>query len=751
MSDVNPTLSDRVGYTLSCKGMTSIKIIEPIGWKDDEKETARHDRFKGIYTNFSNSLKFIGDGKDWINLVFEIYGINAEIRLVKDERHPKTDKWIRSYDGFLDLMTKEEENGKLSIKFNASSLEKLIKSRESEQLELERLDTIDGLAIEPLLLKKVALNGRKIFLKSLLEVLEVDKISDGFRGQGSDGQNEGQLAIPVSINYKSDELIHDQQRNVFQFTTGSANTITTGQAAGMFYANNNIEKDLKVNIKVTCKIKPRSISASNIIMRVDLVRYGGGVNFNLLERTPLYVVPNPYNMNNHIINLDYSATIKLLAGESLGLYWYGSGNFSGALFNPNDYLYVDFEETVASINIEEDSYFKKSQANVLLPYEVCNRLLQIITGRTDALYSEALGRTDIGYEVDGEASLIGLTHGHWVRGFIEGDELYKAFTTSLKDFLNSYLTVRGLGMGIEKIGFRERVRIEKKEFFYNRNVTVKLGKEINGKFEYIQPKNIKRSIATNYYYSSLEIGYKKGGEYEEAMGLDEYNTKSTFTTTINIGDKLELISDYRADSYGMEFARRKPKENNPTTDSDYDRDVFLMDLKRGPAEVFEQRLWFDINDRSKDDFEKAPTGTYNPDSATNLRLTPFNILLRHGWVIGSGLTKYPTDYVRYGSSIANSNLTTKLIGKPEYAENGNIQNNLLERARFVPEIIKFEFPVNFELMQKIQGSSVILGKTIPNVYGLVAFKNEKGEIEKGYLENLKPNNKGVWELLKANK
>ncbi len=745
MGNVNPTLRNRVRYMLYCKGMSNIEITEPIGWKDDDKEFTRIKPYDGLFTNFSNSLKFIGEGKDWIELVDETYGVNANIRLMKDIRHPKTDKWERSYDGFLDLMTKEVEDNKLSLKFNSGGLEKLIKSRESEQLELERLDTMDGLSIKPLKIDKVALNGRKIFLKSLLEVKEVDKVSDGFRGQGSDGQNEGQLAIPVTVNYSSDELIHNQQRNIFQFTTGSGNTITTGEPAAMFYANNNREKNLKVNIKVTCKIKPRSISASNIIMRVDLVRYGGGEDFNLLSRTPLYVVPNPYNMNNHIVNVDYTANINLLAGESLSLHWYGSGKFSGAIFNPNDYLYVDFEETVASINIEEDSFYEKSISNVLLPYEVCNRLLQIITGRTDALYSEALGRTDLGYEQDGGSSLIGMAHGHWIRDFQQGDELYKKFTTSLKDFFTSYLAVRGLAMGIEKIGFKERIRVEERKFFYNRNITIKLGKVINGKFEYIQVNNVKRNRDPEYYYSGLEVGYEKGGEYEEAMGLDEYNTKSTFTTAIKqANNKLQLLSKYRADSYGMEFARRKPKENNPTTDSAYDSDIMLLDLKRGITDIFEQRVW-------QDDFDQQPTGTYDPESATNLRLTPFSILRNNGWTIAAGLTKYPLEFVRYGSSTGNSNLKTKLIGKPEYAENGNIQNNLLESARFLPEKVKFEYPVDFEMTQILAGNSVILGKTIPNVYGLVAFKNEKGEIEKGYLDNLKPNNKGNWEILKSTK
>jgi len=741
MGSVNPIVSDRFRYTLSHKDMTSIVITDPIGWNNDDKKLAKNKGYDGLFTSFSNNLKFIGEGKDWIDLVDELYGINADIRLTKDERHPKTDKWVRTYDGFLDLMTKTTEDGKLSIKFNASGLEKLIKSRESEQLELERLDTIDGLPIEPLTPNKVALNGRKIFLKSLLETKEIDSVSDAFRIKASDGHNEAQVAIPVTVNYKSDELIHSVFKN--QYKEGS--NIITGDAATLFYANNDREKILKIYIAVKCKINVISMSPapSSAIVRVDLVKYTNGTNYDLVSRTPLYTVPNAYGMNNHIIDFDYSNEMTLLAGESLCLQWYGEGSFSGTLFAPNDYMYLNFEETVASINIEENSFFEKTQSNFLLPFEVCNRLIYIITGIKDALYTEELGRTDLGYEKDGASSLIGVTHGHWVRGFQDGDELYKRFTTSLKDFLTSYLAVRGLAMGIEKIGFKERIRIEKKEFFYNRNTTIKLGEIINDKFEYIQVSKVKRSIAPNYYYSSVEAGYEKGGEYEEIMGLFEYNAKSTYTLSVIPKNILKLVSKYRGDPTATEISRRKQKIDYPTEDTTYDKDIMLLDLKRGVTEVFEQRVW-------QDDFEKEPTGTYDPDSATNLRLTPFSIVRNNGWSISAGLTKYPNDFVRYASSTGNVNLSTQLKGEIEYSEKGNIQNKLLTKARYVPEKIKFQFPIDFDLMKTIEGSSIIFSKTIPNIYGVVAFKNEKGEIEKGYLDSLKPNGNGDWEIIKYN-
>jgi hypothetical protein len=63
-----------------------------------------------------------------------------------------------------------------------------------------------------------------------------------------------------------------------------------------------------------------------------------------------------------------------------------------------------------------------------------------------------------------------------------------------------------------------------------------------------------------------------------------------------------------------------------------------------------------------------------------LRLSPFNILLRHGWVLASSLTKFATDKIRYGSSTANSQMKTQLIGSNEYAENGDIINAELEKS-----------------------------------------------------------------------
>lgn len=344
-----------------------------------------------------------------------------------------------------------------------------------------------------------------------------------------------------------------------------------------------------------------------------------------------------------------------------------------------------------------------------------------------------------------------ITHGFWIRGFSkeldltlpEDDRKFKPLTTNFKDFITSLSAVCNIGVGIEKIGAREYVVIEDLKYFYNKNTTIKLP---------FQAKKIKRSTDASGFYKSIEIGFEKGGEYEEAMGLDEYNIRNSYTTCIHrVDNKYTKLSKYRADSYGIEFARRKPFSDYSTEDTNYDQDIFLIDCKdehkvitfpippfRGNTITLESyfvRLW-------DDDFTQLPTGVFSPETAFNLRLTPFNNMLRHGWNISAGLTAYPFNKIKYSSSKGNSSLVTL------YAENGEIENNKLEQPRFVPEIIEFEHICNDEIMRMVEGRKTFFGKELRNCYGLVEFINEDGELEKGYLMSLKPNGAGNFKLIK---
>ena len=87
-------------------------------------------------------------------------------------------------------------------------------------------------------------------------------------------------------------------------------------------------------------------------------------------------------------------------------------------------------------------------------------------------------------------------------------------------------------------------------------------------------RGVKYNVDTSAIYSAITVGYDKK-DYDKINGRDEFNFNNTYSTGCTVSDKtLSLISKYRADCYGMEFAVQK--RDNDTTDSSSDKDVFFV-------------------------------------------------------------------------------------------------------------------------------------------------------------------------------
>lgn len=725
--------TDRVEYSLFHKDFGTQIITEPEGWKDDEKEYARVDEYDGIFVRFSNNLTFVKDGAGFLAMIYNMYGINEDVILRKRERHPHTNVWMNTYMGYLDFSTYEFQNNKVTIKFDSGGIEQLLKTRMKDDFEIERLDTIEGRPLPELPVETIVLNGRRIFLKSVLKGSEEE--TNAFETMGA-------FRSPL-MYYESrmDERIQPVLEDFIPYFPNIPFQWSDLQPTGLnhFYYNNDRNKTL--TIKGSFRVR----STPNFYHFLDAAIVVTDENQNPVPSLCSYVYQSGWT-SEVWQDFEFEHTLELLEGYGIVFMLVSQVSPPGSTSTLHT---LNYERQHLEVN--EDSYFPPTTTKAILAHELGQRLTQIITNRDDAFYSEALGRTDIGYLEDGAntGALNGFAHGMWIRGFDkepqDDENRYKPFTTSFQDYIENLKATWNLALGIEKIGYKERLRIEKKSFFYNQNVTIHIGYQENGKWVYPKVKNLKRTPSSDHYYSDITVGFEKGWENEEAQGLDEYNTQTTFTTPITrISNKFEAISNYIFASYAKEFIRRKPKLNYPTTDHKNDKEIFGMDLKRDPINGYTERLW-------QDDFETEPTGVFSPETATNLRLTPINTLLRHARNIMAGLTKLSTQMIRYASSEGNSNLTTQQIGQQAYTENNDILISDMERPYYVAEYVEFEYPVNFELLQQVEGYTEILGKRVPNFYGLVRFRNENNDLETGFLINLKPNNQGQWKLLKHNR
>lgn len=752
MGDVSQAYFSKYRYTLL--GALGFKrISEPKGWGSDNKVFKRSTDVHGVFVNLSKNLEFYkGDekndgGYDWLKQTYDIYGINATVILLKEE--DVSGVWEEDYRGYLDYSTYVRSGQYIKLMFNESGLYEKIKARRSEDLELDRTDTMDGDVIPSLTKNIASLEGRDILYTN--EFQRTEEVGDypsgdndvfigyelptdeditvrlGFR-HGLLGQYEA-ICVPitvVAIQDGSAQSVTDY--NIEENENSYANQDTTSV---MFYANS--ADDVSINIEFDVELQMSEYGEKPNTIKLDLVRFKDGVSYVFDSYETL--VQASYPSANQIISYSGSGSYDVEVGTSfaLAVHSYRSAGDDAVFVNVNK----------ASATIYDDSFYEPSQTNFILPYEALERILLITTNETDILKSSILGRTDTtpSYTSDGFASLMGLTPGFWVRNF--NDE---PLTTSFDDFTDSFGMIAQTGYGIERIGNKEYIRYEHIKYFYREIVTM----PINDK-----PVNIERSVASDYFYSGIEMGYSKpSGDtlYEEAQGLDEYNIKNTYTSVISrVENKFEQESKYRADGYGKEFARRKPKIEYPEEDTRYDQDVMIMDLKRGQAEVFEERKWAD-DFVVPTPFDKYTTGVYSPSTAVNLRLSPMNTLNRWGFWINGGFAKYPEDYVRYSSSVGNSALTTQAIGSDvAYTENGKILNSTFDKPLFNPELITFEYPIDRDMLKTIKGTIVVDGETIMNYYGLVSFINEDNQMEFGYLMSAEPNGEGKWELLSSTK
>jgi hypothetical protein len=755
MSGVNTAQHDQVRYTLQNQISGNQIISEPKGWNEDEKEFARHPKYHGVFPKFSNSLRFKGTGRDYINVVRDTQGIQGKIRLIKDYLD-ENKIWQRAYTGFLDMKTWSDKKGMINIKFHSGGIEEIMKSRINEKVEIERTESIPGSTIPDFEPAQLKFHGRRIFLKSQFNILTASNQADCSVETNAGNTRSDTVGLPLNLFSQS----HDQAHTVTPQSDGGEDNGSTGM---MFYDLNDRDRILDIDLDIDMDVFFQQYeNVQWCFYKASIVRYTNGSNYDVAERFPLLhldsgnpipgfsqeVLPDDvdFAFPQFTINTSFSwaGQIELLQDESLGL----------ELYLKSD-MFVDAQAGVRAfarnidgyLNIEEDSNFNETVSNGVMVHELFSRLSHIYLGKSSYFRSNYYGRQDLGYSADGPGAYKMFNHGHWMRGFTKEIPLYKPFATSFKEILESCEVADNIGMGIESIGFGERLIVEDKKDFYNPTVLIRLGsKDEDGIFQYDQVNNLERKEIPMKYYSKINIGSEKGGEYEEVMGLEETNTSSNFSTPIDATDEdyIQLMKT-RVDTYGGEIIRRRSILTHPTTDQSGDSDIWMHSVKPGLNGIYDLK-------RVNDVLETDPIGMFSPESAYNFEFSPISMLQNHGWWIRGGYTKNELDKIKFGSSRGNSRVKLQLINKNAYFEGGPesiIPIQDLEKPRFVPEEISFSYKVSLNLQKQIEGYTVLFGKKIPNIYGAIEFKNEKGELEKGFLMSLKPNKEGKWKLLKT--
>ena len=753
MSDIISGYSDYVRFILKSNNASSfILTSEPGGWRDDELELERNKKYHGIFTKFSNKLEFYDEAKDYIIKAYTLGGINTKLTLTKEVTKDVLQddgtyevKWVERYNALADFNTMVYTATTLEIKFNDNDLAELIKTHESDEFELERETSIDDLVLEDMYLGGIKINGRDI-VTSGEQVLNLDSPtidSNGVETQSRKIPDTGYISANTNVVAQGNE--RNSPCNLFgDFPESNP---TGGEATdAMWYIDSDVDLgQTNITFDYDIEFVLKEGNGFTTLARLDLVRYKwNGSGYDDVTVDTLYnstsILPTFWVTST--VRLQGQVTIPTLEfDEGLVFRWKrsGTGNYTRVRFYRHN---IKFGAT--------ETYLETSNHTFTFVHDAFERLMYIISGRKNSFYSKYFGRTELGYAQDGLDSngklgggLIGLMHGFWIRKFDSKSSTYKSLTLSFKKLLESTVNVFNVGMGIETVNFDQRVRVEELKYFYRNSVAIRLPFQISKE---------KRKVDTKLFFSGINLGYDKGGDYENEIGLDEPNTKTDWITPVRKSkNKYNKISKLRSDEYGLELARRLPQELFPEEDSEYDDQVWLLDLARDETGVFDSSFrqveW-------QDRLDAEPSGILAPNTFRSMIFTPLRILFRHGWVVRAGLEVYLDKTIKYINSVANTTLSMQFIGEDEFQENTDIFVNQLERSRFLPEIIEFEHPVDEDLIDKVFGKTRIFEngswEDVPNYYFKVEWINENGNIETGYLLSLKPKGVGKWRVQKAN-
>ena len=697
MIEFRPELYDVVKYYLKNPAFGEKEIPAPIGWESDLKEVKKSKKNFSVVTKYSTNIEFIGEGAEYIRDVYSTLGLEAQIELRKTAISETESKQDVVYTAFLNGYDFQDDGTKIKITSEENELNKIIATYEDEDIEIINPIAINGNDIGALDVKNVWVSGKHLNFISRWEDDKEEDISLG----GNDFFEA--IALPLIQTANSDEQSADVQGSAsvgvshfsLLFTPGQIFSAFTPYQSHLFYAiaDDDIEW---VNFEIDFDITVVRLVAGGFLgnsVKLVLATYEdkSATGGDLYEYKSEEILDSFSNLGGGVQQLTHYSkqTRSLLKGESMGIFLTvtgASGETTTVLRNKTN------------IVMEQDSIAEPTNTQAVLPFELFERLIRVMTGRTDlVLVSNYFGRTDLGYDEDGAGAYLGVSSGFWAREFY-GDE--HSPIISWKQAINSYYVTQGISFSIEKSFSKDYVKIEPLETEFFNNTIYKMPNAVD---------DLKIKIAKEFSFSALEIGYKKGGaEYEEAAGLDEPNGKHNYTTPITGNKKsLKLVSDFRADMTGFEFARRKPQKGWASTDTQYDSNIFLLDLK--PSGVIAD--WYTLRDYN-DDFAVIQN-VYSAETATNLRLSPKQLLKKHGWFIKNCLTRMTDSYIHFTSSVGNSKMILDGV-----AEDGDFLISLLDRQKFINYEVEFTHKTNLDLANAISS----------NIYGIFEIVTDKGNV-----------------------
>jgi hypothetical protein len=616
----------------------------PDGWADASTEYARDKTYGSVMRKGSElDLTFYKEGKNFLNNVYENTGIDANVTLTVQKLRKSPYLAYETYPSptKVDMTTYVIDEVGVTVKLVDSSFKEKIVNRDSVELDVLKLTSIDGVTIADFTNKSFVFPDTSIsrlsnytehatgFITILEHVVPIDLVASDFTESQSPAYAAGDV----------------------------------GKKTGSFFKENLIARILTLDF---------SLSGSFV---------GSGAAFDASIDTNLVVIDSD---EVEVVRIGIgqkigSAVTELTFSYSKSVEYTLQPGQSLILQSTISTTTEKFSYDTISVTCNEVFTGNPEWTTTGLPYyEAFLRLTQLITGNTNPFYSEFLGRTDTPltiYDADGETGYI--TKGIFMR--LINFQLDKTLPLKLVEVFESLSSIFRLGAGFEQIGGVDKFRIEELDYFFDETVVVDISSQLRS-------ENIEKQVIADMFYNSANVGFNKY-EYLENYGLSEFNTSSSWTTIIkSVFNTFKKIAKYRADGQGMRLILNASSaaDYDSTKDVKGDNDIFLVDTFRDGDH---------FTARTDEGFDYIGGSVYAA-SSFNVRYSPLRNFLRWGAEIKAGLWHVLNSILLWQNSDKNTTLESRLTTETKtVTENSNILADDLTSPKWYNEKFVIKAPL----------------------------------------------------------
>lgn len=558
-------------------------------WEEITVSFKRND-YDGVVRSFTDKFEFVKGARQLLMDEYNKNYLKASANIVISTRNNSW-TWTERFRCALNFSTLSDDGFVCSLNAVDDSLAAIIKARKGVQYEYSIDEVKDSM---PLLYDR-------------MEMLNNVKWIDG----GTLDESNGNASY---IEFFSGYSAADAQAHTFPMYIESSEIANKGKIEvsdlSLDSFGNGLEvppflvalEDISIHFKFGFNVYGTGALGAE--------QYTSNTNVRFIKKKPngdYDTLGNwsVYSKQYKVTEVSFDDNIELLQGESLVLLIGTFAVYAG------DKLYIeDLSKFEVSFYSKGDSEF----IDVIKPQTMLNRLLKSMNGGKDGLNGIIVPSGETRLD---NAMLLAAESARKM----PNAKIYSSFDKFSKWMSSVFGYVYDIND--KTVTFRPR-----KDYF--KNEVVKTIEDYNG-----YTMNVNSSLI----YSQVNVGYDKQ-DYDSVNGKDEFRFTNEYSTGITMTEnKLELISPYRADAYGIEFLAQQIGED--TTDNSSDTDVFFVCVQSD-------------GDRYILDRTDSISGVISPLTMFNVMYSPTSMITANEAFLGGFISE-----LSYASSEGNTAVRIK--------------------------------------------------------------------------------------------